>query len=160
MLPLRGLRIWVAVQYPFVFRIFRYGSTSTPPPLTFATDASSTTTTSTTTWYSCHHFDTIPDARPVTSSWYWTYHSCHYIDSHYSLTPLHCLPIETSHWVLPATRLVHISDHTSHIIHISLLHILVSSLVSQSCHCILTCYIGLQALHEKRAQTSKSQTSF
>ena len=77
----------------------------------------STTTTSTTSWYSCHHFDTIPEARPVTSSWDWTYHSCHLIVSHHRLTPLRSLPIETSHWVLPATRLVHFSDHTSHSIH-------------------------------------------
>ena len=119
---------------------------------------SSTTTTSTTTWYSCHHFDTIPEARPVTSSWYWTYHSCHYIDSHHSLTPLRCLPIETSHWVLPATRLVHISDHTSHSIHTSLLHILVSSLVSQSCHRILTCYLGSSSIAWEKSSNIKEPT--
>ena len=49
-------------------------------------------------------------------SWYpIIIHSCHYIDNHHS--PIfHIFPIETSLWVLPATSLVHISGHTSHII--------------------------------------------
>ena len=91
-----------------------------------------------------HHFDTILYARTITSSWYRNIiiHSCLCIDTQHSPI-LRILPIDASIGVLPSTSLAHISGHTSHSIHtIALVHILVSSLVSQSCHRIHNCYLA------------------
>ena len=136
--------------YPIVFRLSRYGSATTSPPLIFAKDY----------YERLHHFGIT---FTLISSWYRDIIilSCICIDNPIALLLRH-LPIETSLWVLPATWLVHISDHTSHSIHtisswcISWYHLL--------CHKVFIAYtiaiLVREALHEKRAQTTKSQTSF
>ena len=130
-LPHCALRIWVVVPCPIVFWLFRYGTTSTSPTLIFVDYSSSLWTVTSMTSLSCLAIALIT------------------IISHL----LCSLPIETSHWVLPATWLVHISDHTIPYIPYHLL-----------CHKVVIAYtiaiLVREVLHKKRAQKWKSQPSF